>query len=170
MIVRAMRLPYALRRASAELNVLASFRLRKVISTLKSDCVTHQVTFYLYLGVKNKRNSTGKWIDRMHRNRHRGSGSGAVALFPTNKSGRDRAGLRPDWGGRDARAPRWGLLPSLLELKRDARRVSRPQLVTMRKSRPAWWLFVVLRGSSSSCPFVDISFCLVSQQAAATQK
>lgn len=55
MIVRAMRGPYALWRASAELNVLASLRLRKVISTLASDCVTYQVTFYLYLGLESKR-------------------------------------------------------------------------------------------------------------------
>ena len=48
MIARAMRLPYALRIASTELNVLASLRLRKVISTLASDYVTYQVTVYLY--------------------------------------------------------------------------------------------------------------------------
>ena len=52
MIVRAMRGPYALWRASAELNVLASFRLRKVISTLTSECVTHQVTNY-FIRVQN---------------------------------------------------------------------------------------------------------------------
>ena len=46
MIARAMRLPYALRRASTELNVLASLRLRKVISTLAYECVTYQVTLY----------------------------------------------------------------------------------------------------------------------------
>ena len=140
MIVRAMRVPYSLRRMLAELNVLASFRRRKVISTFSSNCVTYQVTDYTFCGVENKRNPTGKWMDRTKRCR---SGSEAVAMFPADRNGRDRATLGMALGGRDARAPRWGLLPSLLLFK-GARRVSRPQLVTMRKSRPAWWPFVVL--------------------------
>ena len=102
MIVRTMRGPYAFWRASAELNVLASLRLRNVISTLASNCVTYQVTFYLYLSAENKRNPTREWMDRTRRRR---SGSGAVALFPADRSRGDRAGLRPDQGGRDARAP-----------------------------------------------------------------
>ena len=64
MSVRAMRGPYALWRALAELNVLASFRLRKVISTLVSVYITYQVTFYLYMGAENKRNTTRKRVDR----------------------------------------------------------------------------------------------------------
>ena len=144
MIVRAMRGPYALWRALAELNVLASLRLRKVISTLVSVYVTYQVTFYYQCGVENKRNSTRNWVDRMDKTRRHGSGSGAVALFRADRSGGDRTRLRLALGGRDARAP-GGAPPITLALKGGAGRVSRPQLVPMRQSCPAWWPFVVLR-------------------------
>ena len=48
MIVRAMRSPYAFWRALLELNVLASLRLRKTISTPVSYFITLGVTLYRY--------------------------------------------------------------------------------------------------------------------------
>ena len=61
-----------------------------------------------------------------------------MAWFPLDPGRGSGAGLRPDRGGRDARAPGGGLLPSLLLLKGGGAPACRAAGLPMRQNRLAW--------------------------------
>ena len=76
-----------------------------------------------------------------------------MAWFPLDPGRGSGAGLRPDRGGRDARAPGGGLLPSLLLLKGGAHRLAGPQACpcgrTVSLGDPSWISFFGLCGQPS---------------------